>query len=307
MSCRVDPRLKISDVTDAGNFVRLIELFPPTLPAPHLLRDNQNIDLSSRFERLLQSITTLETLADGFCLPELKDADRIHLNSVGLASELRRRTGSAIVPTITLRDSNRQQILGTVAYAIFAGIENILLVRGDPYSAKEERVPMNVYDFKTISSIVSLFRRMESHLTGGKKAITILCPINLAKSNDSKYVDTIRERESAGVDLLIAESLFEDVQNHLERVRVIRKAGIRLPIIHTIFPLKNVEDATNLVRKFGWRISEDELDGLKRSGSEFGVAKARERYRELLNHRDQAEGASISTRGDPEIARLITT
>ncbi len=103
-------------MTDSGDFVRLIELFPPSLPTPNLLSGKQAIDLSLRFDRLLQSINALEALADGFCLPELKDSERIHLNSVGLATELRRRTGSAIVPTLTLRDSNRQNILGTIAY-----------------------------------------------------------------------------------------------------------------------------------------------------------------------------------------------
>jgi len=269
------------------------------------MTEKHNIDLALRFDKLLQSINSLETLADGFCLPELKDADRIHLSSVGLASELKHRTGSAIVPTITLRDSNRQNILGTVAFAIFAGIENLFLVRGDPYDAKNEREPKNVYDVKTVSSIVSSVRKMESHLATGKR-VTILSPINLVRIEDEKYLQSIKEREGAGVDLFVAESLFEDVADHLKRVRKVREAGIAHPIIHTIFPLKSMEDALNCVRKFGWSISEEEIDGLKQKGAEFGLEKAKERYRDLLNNKDQAEGACISTRGDHDIARAIT-
>src|SRR3974377_1180388 len=138
--------MRISDVARSGSFVRLIELFPPGLPFPELLREKQTIDLALRFDRLLESINGLEALADGFCLPELKDSARIHLNSVGLASELKRKTGSAIVPTLTLRVSNRQNIMGTIAYSFYAGIENILIVRGDPYNGGEKSAPRNVYD-----------------------------------------------------------------------------------------------------------------------------------------------------------------
>jgi len=299
--------LRISDVTDSGDFVRLMELIPPSLPSPNHMSEKHTVDLSLRFDRMLQSINSLEALADGFCLPELKDSERIHLNSVCLAAELRRRTGSAIVPTLTLRDSNRQNILGTIAYAMFAGVENLLIVRGDPYQQSSGASPKNVYDIKRLDSIVSSIRKLESHLSNAKNRMTILSPINLSKIDDKKYLDTIKSRELAGVDLFLAESLFEDVKDHLEKVKNVRKAGVTLPIVHTIFPLQSYEDALNCVSKFGWNVSPTELEGLRQGGPEYGLAKARERYRDLLKHRDLAEGACISTRGDPERARLIAT
>lgn len=295
----------ISDISKTGAFVRLIELFPPGLPVPELMKDSQTFDLSLRFEKLVESINALETLADGFSLPELKDSERIHLNSVGIASELKRRTGSAIIPTLTLRDSNRQNILGTVAFAIYSGIENILIVRGDPYQDKLSS-PKNVYDIKNVASIVSSIRRIESHLSEGAR-LCILSPINMQRTSDPSYVEIIRSREIAGVDLFLAESLFEDVDTYVERIRAARKAGIRVPIIHTIFPLRSHEDALACMAKFGWRISEKEIQSLKSRGSEFGLEMARERYRGLLANKGLAQGACISTRGDTEMARLITT
>jgi 5,10-methylenetetrahydrofolate reductase len=306
--------LKISDISESGGFVRIIELFPPGLPVPELMRDSLSIDLDLRFERLLQSVTELDALADGFCLPELKDASRIHINSIGLASELTKRTGSAIVPTITLRDSNRQNILGSIAYGIFAGIENILVVRGDPYSGSEPGSPKNVYDSKSIASMVSAIRRLESHLANpgrigekNKRRISILSPINLVKAQDAKYLEMIRGREFAGVDLFLAETMFEEIGVHLERVKHLRKAGVKIPVIHTIFPLKSYEDAVNCSKKFGWPISREELEGLKERGAEYGLKTARRRYDELLARKELVEGVCISTRGDPAMARLITS
>lgn len=297
--------MRISDITKSREFVRLIELFPPGIPVPEFMRDSQNYDLALRFQKLVESINALETLADGFSLPELKDSDRIHLNSIGLASELRRKTGSAIIPTLTLRDSNRQNILGAIAYAIYAEIENLLIVRGDPYP-DDLSSPKNVYDVRNIASIVSSIRAIESHLSNGSR-LCVISPINLQKIGKESYLKTIRSRELAGVDILLAESLFEDIDVYMERIRTARKAGIKSPIIHNIFPLRGYDDAVACRNKFGWQISELELHMLKDKGSEFGLQMARQRYQGLLENKSIADGACISTRGDVETARLITS
>ncbi|MHB8566672.1 MAG: methylenetetrahydrofolate reductase [Nitrososphaerales archaeon] len=294
----------ISDITKSGGFVRLIELFPPGLPVPESMRDSQRFDLSLRFEKLVESMNALEALADGFSLPELKDAERIHLNSVGLATELKRRTGSAVIPTLTLRDSNRQNILGTAAFALYAGIENVLIVRGDPYP-DEKGSPKNVYDIRNVASIVTSIRQIESHLSNGAR-LCIISPINLLKMNDPSYLQITRARELSGVDMFLAESLFEDVETYADRIRSARKSGLKLPMIHTIFPLRGYDDAIVCVKKFGWNISEKEILLLKSRGAEYGIEMARQRYKKLLELKAIAQGVCISTRGDTEMARLIT-
>ena len=283
-----------------------MEMFPPSLPAPDLMGESQKYDLSLRFDRLVEGIDKLESLADAFSLPELKDAQRIHLNSVGIATELRRRTGNNIIPTITLRDSNRQNLLGSLAYAIYAGIENILLVRGDPYVGKAKWNPKNVYDLKKISSLVSAVRKLEGHLSSNGR-LCIITPINLVKSKSKRYLKTIRERQASGVDIFLAEQMFESIDRYVQRIDAVRKAGISSPIIHSIFPLKNYEDGVKCVEKFGWSISPRELHKLKTEGPGFGLEMARARYHSLIEKKDKVQGACISTRGDPEMARLVTS
>ncbi len=297
--------MRISEITNEGNFLRLVELFPPGLPRPDLMRDSQKFDLSLRFEKLVESVNAIGIYADAFCLPELRDGERIHMNSVGVASELKRKTGSEVVPTLTLRDANRQNILGTIAYAIYADIENILVVRGDPYKEGDKSAPKNVYDFQKISSIVTLIRKLEAHLAD-RNALCILSPVNLAKLEESKYLQTIKDREEAGIDIFVAESMFEDVETCLDRVRDARSFGIDSPIIHSIFPLRSYEDALYCIQKFGWKISHAELRELKTRGEEYGLEMARTRYQGLLRRRGLIQGASISTRGNSEIVRLIS-
>ena len=280
-------------------------MFPPGLPSPELMKDHQRFDISLRFQRLVDSLRELEALADAFSIPELKDTGRIHLSSVPVAVELKRATGSAVIPTITLRDSNRQGFIGLASFAIFSGLENLLLVRGDPYSGAENE-PKNVYDFAKISSAVKRLRLLEAHLSGREKTC-ILAPLNLTKIGSSAYISTIRERESAGIDVFVTESLFEDTEKYLDRILKIRSLGVEAPIIHSIFPFRDYEDAVKCVQKFGWNVSERELHDLKTKGERAGVEMARERYFSLLDRKDVSQGVSISTRGDSELVRQIVS
>ena len=296
--------MRVSDVIESGNFARVIEIFPPGLPAPGLIKPDRKIDLAVRFERLVESMRQLEAIADAFSLPELRDGSRIHLNSVSIASELKRKTNSSVIPTITLRDSNRQNLLGTVSFAMFAGLENIQIVRGDPYGSRDE--PKNVYDFGKIASFVTILRELESHLSNVQKTC-ILAPVNLGKISEVQYLKIARQREAAGVDILVTESLFEDTLEYLDKVVYAREKGLKIPIIHNIFPLKDYQDAVYCVEKFGWKISEQELHGLKTEGPKFGVETARKRYFGLLDRREISQGACISTRGNTEIVRQIVS
>lgn len=294
--------MRVSDVINSGNFARIIEIFPPGLPAPGLIKPDRKIDLSVRFERIVESIEQLEALADAFSLPELRDGSRIHLNSVSVAAEMKRRTNSSVIPTITLRDSNRQNLLGTVAYAMLAGLENIQIVRGDPYASHFE--PKNVYDFSKIASFVTIIRELESHLSGVERTC-ILAPVNLRRIFEPDYVKIARQREESGVDIFVTESLFEDTGVYLDRVTAARDSGVKIPIIHNVFPFKDYDDAVTCVQKFGWKISEEELHGLKTQGSKFGTEMARKRYLGLLDRKEISQGACISTRGNIDIVRQI--
>ncbi len=298
--------MRLSDISSSGNFIRIIELFPPGVPVPESTNSHEKLDLIVRFEKLVESVQKLESIADGFSLPELKDERRIHLNSVAVASELKSKTGNTIIPTLTLRDSNRQNLLGSIAFAIYSGIENILLVRGDPYSNFSDGAPKNVYDFGKVSDLVSSVRKLENSVTSDSK-LCILSPIRITRSDDLAYLETIKARESAGVDVFIAESFFEDIDCYFSRVDNFRKAGIARPIVHSIFPLKSYEDGLSCVEKFGWGISEEELENLRMQGADYGLEMARKRYHALLDRPAQAQGASISSRGNSEFARQITS
>jgi hypothetical protein len=59
------------------------------------------------------------------------------------------------------------------------------------------------------------------------------------------------------------------------------------------------------IQKFGWKISDVELQGLKFGGAKFGIETARKRYFDLMDRKEISQGACISTRGNTEIVRQI--
>ena len=215
-------------------------------------------------------------------------------------------TSNDVIPTLTLRDSNRHGLLGLITYALFAGLENLQIVRGDPYDPKIKSEPKNVYDVSTVSSLVKIVRKIESSLSN-VQSLCILAPINLLKISDKNYIQTIKDRESSGVNIFVSESLFEDAEMYLERVSKIRELGVKTPIIHSIFPFRSYEDAVSCTKKFGWKVSEEELHQLKARGGEYSIELSRDRYHKLLERKDVAQGACISTRGNVDLARRITS
>lgn len=299
--------MRLSELARAGEFIRVIEVFPPAIPSPKDDHDAppQRFDLDLRFERLVQSVLRTEPVADAFSLPELRDGNKIHLNSIGLATELKRRTGSSVIPTITLRDSNKHGLLGSISFALFAGIENVLIVRGDPYpETGNNGGARNVYDYTKVSDLISMTRKIEKQVSS-HSPLCILSPVNLAKSEDKTYLRTIKEREERGVDVFLAEQMFEEIDSYLGRIETLRKFGISKPIVHSIFPIKDYQDGLGLVQKFGWEIKDYELEKLRKEGPSYGLNLARQRYRELFRRRDLVQGVSVSTRGNPEVARYI--
>ena len=81
----------------------------------------------------------------------------------------------------------------------------------------------------------------------------------------------------------------------------------KLRLIHNIFPFRDYEDAVACKQKYGWKVSSEELHGLKTKGPKYGLEVAKKRYYDLLDRRDIVEGVCISTRGNPELVRLITS
>jgi 5,10-methylenetetrahydrofolate reductase len=302
--------VRLSELVREANFIRIVEVFPPAFPKPKTGNgvSSRKFDLALRFEQLAEAIGRVESIADAFSIPELKDDQRVHLNSVGVASELKRRTGNDIIPTLTLRDSNVRNLLGSISFAIFAGLENMLLVRGDPFLGEKNGngnlQSKNVYDYVKVSSLVSSVRNLEASISS-EHPICILSPVNLFRSSHPKYINTLKERELAGVDLFIAEQMFDDLESYLGRIRTLRKSGVSKPIIHSLFPLKNYEDAVYCQEKFGWSIPKSEMEQLRIGGPGYGLEMARRRYRWLLDNSHLVEGVSISTRGNPEVARFV--
>ncbi len=71
----------------------------------------------------------------------------VRVNSVAAAHWLRRETGAEVAFTIATRDMNRVAIQSLLLGAELLGLENVIVVRGDDFSARELQSTRAVHDF----------------------------------------------------------------------------------------------------------------------------------------------------------------
>jgi homocysteine S-methyltransferase len=254
-------------------------------------------------KRLVMTMDSFSRYADAFNVVDLRDEGRWHLGTVLTAVELKRQTGLETIPVLTLRDSNLPSLMGSVAYAVYGGIQNIALVRGDPYPSSSETP--NVYQLRKVSSFV---RGVRSLLTRFPQAsCDVLAPISLNRGLSKAYVRTLIERQNAGTDLFLSDPAFGNVEKYLSKVKQVRREGVTAPILHNIFPLRDENDILFCKSRFGWDIPAEEIDVVKDGGIDGSLQYCRRKIEDFSKVPDLVDGLYISSRGRFEYFQKMLT
>ncbi len=285
---------------ERSDFVQTVELWPPGFsfagpPQPP----------ERRFSWLEERLEILGEYFDGFHVADLKVPGWRYLDSVMTAVRLKERLRWLdIAPTIATRDRNRKAMEEAVATALFFGVENLILVRGDPFPEGEAGGSKNVYDVARLSDAVKLARKVQEKVSQAE--LSILTPIDVARAREPSYLEMIRGREKATSDIFLAQIFGGGPDEYLELIDRIRGEGIRSPILQNVFPFYSSEDAVRVSRRFGFGVGSDLLAELKDGGVTAGV-RAAGRFRDALySNRGKVNGVFVSSRGEPELAiRLV--
>jgi 5,10-methylenetetrahydrofolate reductase len=296
--------MRITELTKRHSFVRLVEFFPPSVPAEPRAGEPA-VDLRARVQSLIEKARRVESASDAVIIAQPKDTSRYHLPSLPSAVEVKRSTGIEAIPTIPLRDYNRNALRGLVLYGLYAGLENFCIVRGDPFLPEEAGYSRNAFDLRRVSDAAGLVKGVAN--TVHNEGVCVLGPLDISGRLDEEYIEVVREREERGVDVFICQPFFGSVEEVLERVDRLRAAHVTRPIIHNVFPLMSEEDAIRMERKFGWQVSPQVKEVLREGGLQAGLRLARDRYYSFLDNRGEVDGVYISSRGHADWAVAILT
>lgn len=173
--------------------------------------------------------------ADAFNLPD-GILGRLTIEPIVLAFRVREATGISTIAHLTCRDSTKLGLAQKILAASNLGVEGILALSGD---AGEK----NVFEIRT-PGLVELIRELNS---GQFKNKEIKSPTNLqiavaANPNVDGQIEYLQQKEAAGAEFVQTQPVF-DLATAERFLDGVKKAGIKIPILLGIMPLKSLKVA----------------------------------------------------------------
>lgn len=184
--------------------------------------------------------------------------------TMDLVTELKRELDIEVLAHLTCVGATTHEIEGVLRRLQLAGIENVLVLRGDPPQS-EERFTPTPGGFRYADELVAFVKRCFPFCIGG--ACYPEGHVECVRADGSRDLDrdleNLRIKLDAGCEFLITQ-LFFDNQAYFDFVGRARRAGIGVPIIPGIMPITNSEQVERFTQMCGATIPRTLLAELRR-------------------------------------------
>ena len=201
-------------------------------------------------------------------------------SSLGLCVHLK-QAGLEPILQITGRDRSRMAIMGDVLSAASFGIDTVLALTGDHPVVGDCRDSKPVYDLDSVG-ILRMLSTMEetgadcggNPLSGGAPRLFKGAAVTPVYEPRALQINKLRQKVDAGAQYIQTQGVFdlEQLEGFLEDVE---KAGIRVPVMAGIIPLKSAGMARFMNENVpGIAVPEEmlaRLDAAAAEGKEKGV------------------------------------
>jgi methylenetetrahydrofolate reductase (NADPH) len=256
---------------------------------------------------LERTIRELADLAPSFVSVTYGAGGSTRQKTLEIVQWIQREAGLVAMAHLTCVGAAQEEIGVVVDQLVEAGIDNIMALRGDP-PAGQDRFVRHEGGFGYASDLVAFIRRRH----GGE-----LClggagyPEGHVECRDlDRDIRNLRAKVDAGLDFVVTQLFFEN-RFYFEFVERARKAGITVPIVPGIMPIRNVASIERMTKLSGASIPAPlhaELDRCRSDDgavSALGVAHATAQCVELL--RGGAPGIHFYTLNQSPATRVILT
>jgi methylenetetrahydrofolate reductase (NADPH) len=286
--------VKIRDLLRAGDRkVFSFEFFPP--------RSDEGL------RALERTIRDLAELAPAFVSVTYGAGGSTRQKTVDLVQWIEREARITAMAHLTCVGAAQDEIGGVVDRLVAAGIENVMALRGDP-PAGQDRFVRHAGGFGYASDLVAYIRKRH----GRALSLGGACyPEGHMECRDLDHdVVNLKTKVDAGVDFLVTQ-IFFDNRCYFDFVERAKAAGITVPIIPGIMPIRNLASVERMAKLSGASVPETlsaELDrcrGDEAAIAALGVAHATAQCVELL-HRG-APGIHFYTLNQSPSTRVILT
>jgi methylenetetrahydrofolate reductase (NADPH) len=285
--------MKISSLFGGNRRVFSFEFFPPKSEAGQ--------------QALERTIRELASLSPAFVSVTYGAGGSTRQKTLDLVRWIQREASLVAMAHLTCVGAGQEEIGQVVDRLVDAGIENIMALRGDPPAGQEQFV-RHEHGFGYASDLVAFIRgRHGSALCLGGAA----CPEGHVECRDlDQDMAHLRTKIDAGLDFVVTQ-LFFDNRLYFDFVARARMAGVTVPIVPGIMPIRNVASIERMTKLSGASIPSAlfaELDRCRADDTAvaaMGIAHATAQCVELL--RGGAPGIHFYTLNQSPATRVILT
>ena len=158
----------------------------------------------------------------------------VRVNSAMLAAAIRFETGKETIFTLATRDMNRLALQSLLLGAQMLGLENVVVVQGDPFSERDLALTKAADDYRPTGLIAGI-RAMNEGVDFRGSALRepvnfcVGATFDLGRGIDAEASLVVRKVE-AGADFLISQPIFDPEEAHRFRDSFERQSGKTLSI-----------------------------------------------------------------------------
>jgi methylenetetrahydrofolate reductase (NADPH) len=220
--------MKVSDILrfarERGEPVFSFEFFPP--------RTDDGV------RQLFETVDALRPLGPAFVSVTYGAGGSTRARTVELVTRIKRETEIEAVAHVTCVGASRDEIASVLDEVSAAGIQNVLLLRGDPPRGQGEFAP-HPQGFRYASELIAFVREQRQRWSFCIGAAAY--PEGHVETRDlALELAHARTKVLAGADFLVTQLFFEN-RHYFRFVERARAAGVEVPIIPGIMPMTNVE------------------------------------------------------------------
>ncbi len=224
------------------------------------------------FSRQLEVAELLRGKVQGINVTDMQSAC-LKASSLGLCAHLKLR-GHEPILQVTGRDRNRMAILADMLSAASFGIDTVLALTGDHPRVGDCRESKPVYDLDSVG-ILRLLTDMERTGTdcGGNPLESVPSFFKGASVTPvyepmALQVHKLRQKVEAGAEYIQTQGIF-DVESLKRFLDTVDSAGIRVPIMAGIIPLKSAGMAKFMNERVpGIAVPQAQIDALAQAKAE---------------------------------------
>jgi 5,10-methylenetetrahydrofolate reductase len=184
-----------------------------------------------------------------------------------------KRTGFEAVPSLTCRDF-RQSDLTLLPQLFKKGLENFLVVFGDPYP----NCSIKNYDFRRTEDLI---RAIVSSFEGSVRPCIGVVSNQYALDRDEEVSRTLAKVD-AGADYVVTNSAFDDYFV-LEYIDALRTRGLKAPVFVQLSIPHGINNLLFVSKRFGIPVPERVKEEVARNPIGGGVQAVAQAYASLQN------------------------